>query len=82
MSKPSEEYSAFDGLICDLLKVSKADLKAKMDAHKTEAAKNPNRRGPRRKDEERRVLAKRKGRKGPRKVTRPSDASRASDDVS
>lgn len=44
--KPSEEYTAFDGLIGDLLRVSKADLDAKVKAYKERAALAPNKRGP------------------------------------
>lgn len=81
MSKPSEEYTAFDGLVGDLLKVSKADLNKRMEAHKRKAAKNPNRRGPRRKaDGPLPPLPKRKGRIGPRQVKRTLDVSRASID--
>ena len=44
--KPSEEYTAFDALVGDLLKVSKPELDAKVKAHKERAALNPSKRGP------------------------------------
>lgn len=46
MSKPSQEFRAFDALVGNLITVSKTDLQAKVDAHKAEAAQNPRKRGP------------------------------------
>ena len=42
----SKEYRAFDAVMGDLLSVSKADLDARMQAHKELAALNPRKRGP------------------------------------
>lgn len=44
--KPSAEYDAFDRMIGDLLSVPKAELDARVKAHKERAALNPNKRGP------------------------------------
>jgi hypothetical protein len=41
-----KEYTAFEQLTDQLLTVSKAELDAKVRAHKAAAAANPNRRGP------------------------------------
>ena len=42
---PSEEYVAFDKLMGKLLKVSKADLDAKIAAHKAHRAEHPRKAG-------------------------------------
>jgi hypothetical protein len=44
--KPSAEYTAFDATMRQLLTVSKAELDARVRAHKERAALNPNKRGP------------------------------------
>jgi hypothetical protein len=49
MAEPNPEYQAFTQTLDKLLSVSKDDLKKRMDAYEREAAKNPNRRGPKRK---------------------------------
>jgi hypothetical protein len=46
MSKVSKEYAAFERLTDQLLPVSKAELDARVRAHKLRAALNPKRRGP------------------------------------
>lgn len=46
MSKGSKEYTAFDAAMRRILTVSKAELDARMKAHKERAALNPNKRGP------------------------------------
>jgi hypothetical protein len=40
------EFDAFDRTMGQLLSVSHDELKRRMDAYKTQAAKNPNKRGP------------------------------------
>jgi hypothetical protein len=44
--KPSEEYTAFDKAMRQILTVSKSELDARVRAHKERAALNPNKRGP------------------------------------
>ena len=46
MGRPPKEYSTFDRLTRQLLTVSKADLDARVEAHKERAALNPRKRGP------------------------------------
>jgi hypothetical protein len=46
MPRPSEEYTAFDRMMRQLLTVSKAELDARVQAHKEQAALNPRKRGP------------------------------------
>lgn len=46
MPKGSKEYTAFDRMIGELLSVPKAELDARVKAHKERAALNPNKRGP------------------------------------
>ncbi len=45
----SKEHAAFVALTDRLLAVPRAELQQKLDAHKEQAAQNPNRRGPKRK---------------------------------
>jgi hypothetical protein len=66
-SHRSPEFTAFDSLVGDLLKVPKAELDAKVKAHKEQAALNPRKRGPK-------VGSKRKAR-----VTEPSDGAHVAD---
>lgn len=47
--RPSKEHAAFVALTDRLLAVPRAELQKKIDAHKEQAAQNPNRRGPKRK---------------------------------
>jgi putative sterol carrier protein len=46
MSAPAKEFRSFDALMSRLLKVSKETLDARMAAYREQAAKNPNKRGP------------------------------------
>lgn len=46
MARPPKEYTEFTKLTDNLLKVSRAELQKKLDAHKAESAANPKRRGP------------------------------------
>lgn len=46
MPKASEEYTAFDTAMRQILTVSKSELDARVRAHKEKAALNPNKRGP------------------------------------
>jgi hypothetical protein len=46
MSRPSKEYAAFVKLTDKLLSVPRAELQNRIEAHKEQAAKNPNKRGP------------------------------------
>jgi hypothetical protein len=45
-AKPSDEYTAFDQGMRQILTVSKQELDARVRAHKERAALNPNKRGP------------------------------------
>ena len=45
-ARPSKEYKAFTTLVDQLLTVPKAELDARVRAHKAKAALNPNKRGP------------------------------------
>jgi hypothetical protein len=45
-ARPSKEYAAFDRAMRQVLSVSKAELDARVKAHKERAALNPNKRGP------------------------------------
>ncbi len=47
------EFDAFDRTMGQLLSVSHDELKRRMEAYKKEAAKNPNRRGPKPKTKKR-----------------------------
>ena len=49
MARPSKEYAKFAKLTDKLLSVPRAELQKRLDAHKEQAAQNPNRRGPKRK---------------------------------
>ena len=49
MSASNPEYEAFTRTLDKLLTVSHDELKKRMEAYQREAAKNPNRRGPKRK---------------------------------
>ena len=49
------EFDAFDRTMGQLLSVSHDELKRRMDAYKKEAAKNPNKRGPKPKRKARRT---------------------------
>jgi hypothetical protein len=49
MAKPSKEYTAFNALMGDLLKVSKAALDAQVKAHQQRQAVNPRKAGRQRK---------------------------------
>lgn len=66
-AQASKEYTAFDTLMGKLLSVPKAELDAKVKAHKERAALNPRKRGPK-------PGSKRKAR-----VTEPSDAALGAD---
>lgn len=66
-SHRNQEFTAFDALMGNLLKVPKAELDAKVKAHKERAALNPHKRGPK-------PGAKRKAR-----VTEPSDGAHGAD---
>lgn len=44
--QPSKEHDAFAGLVDRLLTVPKADLDAKVKAHRERAALDPHKRGP------------------------------------
>jgi hypothetical protein len=46
MPQPNPEYEAFTRTLDKLLSVPHDELKKRMDAYQREAAKNPNRRGP------------------------------------
>lgn len=46
MPRTTKEYRAFDRLMSQLLTVSKADLDARVKAHKERSAANPRKRGP------------------------------------
>lgn len=46
MSKKSEEYTAFDAAMRQILTVPKAELDRRVREHKEKAAQNPNKRGP------------------------------------
>ena len=46
MAKEPTEYKRFSALTARLLSVSKETLDARMAAYREQAAKNPNRRGP------------------------------------
>lgn len=48
MRRP-KQYERFAKLTDRLLAVPRAELQKRLDAHKEQAAKNPNRRGPKRK---------------------------------
>lgn len=45
-ARPSKEYTAFDALVGQLLKVPKSAVQEKIDQHKAESAENPRKRGP------------------------------------
>jgi hypothetical protein len=47
--RSSKEYAKFAKLTDRLLAVPRAELQKRLDAHKEQAAQNPNRRGPKRK---------------------------------
>jgi hypothetical protein len=46
MARPSREYQAFTSLVNRLLTVPKAELDRREAEYKKQAAKNPNKRGP------------------------------------
>lgn len=46
MARPSKEYTAFVKLTDRLLAVPHAELQKRIAQHREEAAKNPNKRGP------------------------------------
>jgi hypothetical protein len=46
VAKSNPEYEAFTQTLDKLLTVSHDELKKRMEAYKHQAAKNPNRRGP------------------------------------
>jgi hypothetical protein len=46
MLEPNPEYEAFTRTLDKLLSVPHDELKKRMEAYQREAAKNPNRRGP------------------------------------
>jgi hypothetical protein len=46
MPRKSAAFEAFDNLMGELLTVPKAELDARVRAHKEKAALNPNKRGP------------------------------------
>jgi hypothetical protein len=43
---PNPEFAAFDRTMGKLLSVSHEELQRRMEAYKKQAAKNPNKRGP------------------------------------
>lgn len=45
-ARPSKEYARFDRMVGQLLTVPKAELDARVQAHKERAALNPRKRGP------------------------------------
>jgi len=45
-SRPSKEYQNFTKTMDRLLAVPRAELQKRIDAHREQAAKNPNKRGP------------------------------------
>jgi hypothetical protein len=45
-SRPSKEYQNFTQAVDRLLAVPRAVLQKRIDAHREQAAKNPNKRGP------------------------------------
>jgi len=46
MARPSKEYMAFTKLTDKLLSVPHAEIQKRIEQHREEAAKNPNKRGP------------------------------------
>jgi hypothetical protein len=46
MAKPSEEYTAFDAAVGQILTVSKAELDARVKAHKNRPLPSGKKRGP------------------------------------
>jgi hypothetical protein len=48
-NKPSEEYERFTAVVDALLSVPKEEIKRREAAYRTEADKNPRKRGPKRK---------------------------------
>jgi len=46
MASTNPEYEAFTRTLDKLLSVPHDEMKRRLEAHKEEAAKNPNRRGP------------------------------------
>ncbi len=63
---PTKEYRAFTSLVDSVLAVPASTIKERVEAHRREAAKNPNRRGPKPKKR--------------RKAVKPSVGGRASRD--
>ena len=47
--RPSKEFATFTKAVDRILAVPRAEMQRRLDAHKEKAAKNPNRRGPKRK---------------------------------
>jgi hypothetical protein len=45
-AEPNPEFDAFDSAMGKLLSVSYEELQRRMDTYKKQAAKNPNKRGP------------------------------------
>jgi hypothetical protein len=45
-ARPSKEYTAFDRMMGKLLSVPKETLNERLEAHRAQSAKNPNKRGP------------------------------------
>jgi hypothetical protein len=46
MARPSKEYQAFDRTMKQLLAVPRATLNRRLAEYREQAAKNPNKRGP------------------------------------